>query len=74
MQLGDQIIQLFYRIGPPKKLSHLPYLIWRNFEKLRKKQAPSFHIYQNVVNHMKSGLSQSFRLKNSKDKPIIQPL
>ena len=31
---GDQIIQPFYRIGPPKKLSPLPYIIGRNFEKL----------------------------------------
>ena len=34
--VGDEIIQPFYRSGPPRKVSPLLYIIWKKFEKLGK--------------------------------------
>ena len=69
---GDQIIQLFRRIGSSQEIwSPLFYL--KKFQKLQKSTTASCRIYWNLMNDKEFGSFKLLKLKYRRGGQIVQP-
>ena len=70
---GDQIIQLFCRIGSPQEIRS-PLFYLKKLQKHEKSTTPSCRIHWNLLNDKKFGSFKLVKLKYRRGDQIIQPL
>ena len=70
--MGDQIIQLFCRIGSPQEISS-PLFNLMNFQKAEKSAAESCRMHWNLMNAKEFGSFKLLKLKYRRGDQIIQP-
>ena len=68
---GDQIIQLFYRIGSPQEIRS-PLFNLGKFQKPQKSTAESYRMHWNLMNDQEFGSLKFLKLKYRRVDQIIQ--